>query len=120
MRLRGILIAAAAAGALGIAAPAITAAPAHASGITECGGYNMNNAHHMYWTFGRFSGFSFVWHLTTRNVPCYLARSFALHVSRTGDYRYHGFRYRVRWYYDEDYDIRATKGDQVIDWQGGA
>ena len=116
MRLGKTLVAAAVAGALAVVAPAIAATPVQAAGITECGTYDIG---HHGWTYHTISGAVPVANLTTRNVPCYLARPFSLYVTRTGNYHYHGFRFRVRESY-ETYDIRATKGDQVIHWQGGA
>ena len=130
MRLRRILTAAVAAGALGVAAPAITAAPAQAAGITECGNwvFTGNNVWHGYWTFRTVLGFTPVANLTTRGVRCSDARRASLNIMRYyappfGSHRntyWHGFT--LRWIFSngEDWDVRGTRGSQVIHWQGGA
>jgi hypothetical protein len=122
------LIAPAMAAALELAAPAVIL-PAHAqaSAITECGNFVQTTAWERgYWTFGMVPGFTPVTNLTTRNVRCSDARPYSFHVmnilppygSRRNVHS-HNFTCRIAWSYWEDWDVRCTRGSQVIHWQGG-
>ena len=117
MRLRNILIAAA--GALGIVGPAVTAVPAQAAGITECGNFHPTAAEGGYWNYRAVDGATPVYNLTTRGVRCSEARRFSLVVSTGARWPRHGFQ--EDWHFHgERYDVRCTRGSQVIHWQGGA
>lgn len=129
MRLRTSLITAAVAGSLGLAAPAITAARVQAAGITECGNFVLtgNGGNHGYWTLRLVYGYTPVYNLTTRGVRCSDARPASLNIMRRaptfGSHRnlyWHNFTCRFRWFNGEDWDVRCTRGSQVIHWQGGA
>ena len=123
------LIPVAALAALALAAPAVML-PAHAqaSAITECRNFVQTTAWERgYWTFRIVPGFTPVANLTTRNVRCSDARPFSFHVMNMlppyGSRRnvhYHNFTCRIVWSNEEDWDIRCTRGSQVIHWQGGA
>lgn len=109
---------------LAVIAGLALAGSAQAAPIRECGNYvPVGWAHGTwtgYWTFAVVPGFTPVANLTTRNVLCGDARRFSLAVSRSGAGRsYHSFRCRNTTIGTEDYDIRCTRGSQVVHWQGG-
>ena len=128
MHLGRIFTTAVVAGGLAFAAPAITAAPVQAAGITECGNFVLTgNGYHGYWTYRTVYGFTPVYNLTTRGVRCSDARPASLNIMRRapsfGSHRnvyYHNFTCRFRWFNGEDWDVRCTRGGLVIHWQGGA
>jgi hypothetical protein len=114
--------------ALGLAEPAVMVSAAQASAITECGNFVQTTTWERgYWTFRIVPGFTPVYNLTTRNVRCSDARAFSFRVmnmlppygSRRNVY-YHNFTCRITWSYGEDWNVRCTRGRQVIHWQGGA
>lgn len=126
MRLRSTLIAATVAGALGAAGPAITAVPAHAAGITECGNFHPTGGEapytvpNGYWDFRFVYGRTWISNLTTRGVRCSDAQRFSLGVtSAYPRYPQHGFRldYWRTWNRYTRADVRLTRGSQVIHWQ---
>jgi hypothetical protein len=102
---------------LGLALPTASAWPP----IKECGDFVQTGFAHGrpagYWTYRTVHGYTPVANLTTRVVQCSYARSFSL--TRHGG-RWQGFTCRSRTFYGEDWDVRCTKGNQVIHWQGGA
>src|SRR6476620_11742169 len=104
---------------VGMTALAVVPA-ASASPITECGNYVQTGISEGYWTHRTIYGYTPVANLTTRKVRCSYARPFSLIVTAGIRRRYQGFTCRIRWFNDEDWDIRCTKGEQVIHWQGGA
>lgn len=111
---------------LALAAPAVVAPVAQASGITKCGSYDYFG--HRWYTRGIVYGYTPVYNLTTRGVNCRDARNASLtimnhHMPRFGSRRnsyYHGFTCRWQWFNGEDWDVRCTRGSQVMHWQGGA
>jgi hypothetical protein len=104
------------------------ASTAQAAPIIECGTYNPYANHWTSTTHPDFSGYTPVYNLTTRNVRCSDARPASLNIMRHhsppfGSHRntyYHSFTCRWQWFYGEDWDVRCTRGSQVIHWQGGA
>jgi hypothetical protein len=97
---------------------------AQASAITECANFvptgwsASQNIWRGYWTFNTFAGSTPVTNLTTRNVRCSYARPFSLAVAAKSSRHHNGFTCRWR-HAGEEYDVRCTKGAQVIHWQGG-
>jgi hypothetical protein len=93
-----------------------------AAAITECGDYVPTGLAHGtwtgYWTFNPPGGFTPVTNLTTRRVRCSNARPFSLQVSQHSRRSYHGFSCKWKTSY-ESYDVRCTRGREVIHWQGG-
>jgi hypothetical protein len=100
-------------------------AAAQAGGITECGNFvptGWSSSQHIwrgYWTFRTTAaGFTPVTNLTTRNVRCSYAHTVSLRVANKAWRHYSGFT--CRWHNaGEEYDVRCTRGHQVIHWQGG-
>jgi hypothetical protein len=123
--------------ALAVLAVLAVAGPAAAQGpIRECGSFVPTGqsgppahiAYRGYWTFGLVGpvghGFTPVANLTTRNVSCRDARSASLTIVQINRiYPWHGFVLRFRMTGSErgteDYDIRCTRGGEVIHWQSG-
>jgi hypothetical protein len=97
-------------------------ASASASPLMNCGGYNMTNPAHGYWTYQSFYGYSLVWGLEARGVSCAYARPFSLHVAGywSGVRNRDGFVCTNRLYYGEDWSVRCTRGSQIIQFAGGA
>lgn len=119
MRLRKILIALVAVAGLAL----VGVAGAQAAPIRECANFVPTGQAHGtwagYWTYATIPGFTPVYNLTTRSIACSDARRFSLYVTRHGSHRYH--RFSCRWIPDyESYDVRCTRGRQVVHWQGGA
>jgi hypothetical protein len=93
-----------------LAAALAVAASAQASSITECG-----------WGPGLTPGSpAGIMNLTTRHVSCPNARHFAVQVTARDPRHWDGFACRIS-FYDQNlsFDIRCTRGRQVIHWQGG-
>jgi hypothetical protein len=109
-----------------VVAPVITAAPAQAAGIIECGNWVQTNGQPgtWHWSYGYSIPYSPARNLATRIVSCSDARPFALHVGFSGQRHYRG--YICKWHYwrsrrySPQFDVRCTKGARVIHWQGSA
>jgi hypothetical protein len=98
---------------------ALTADPAYASGIRECGNYGYREATGTSgWGMSPIDGAG-TYNLTTRRVTCPTARRFVLRYRGTDS---HYPTWRCREVNDYEFsDVRCSaSGGRVIHWQAGA
>ena len=106
--------------ALAAAVLLLAAAPASGASPTACGNFVQTSAGKGYWTYHIVYGYTPVYNLTTRGVRCSAARPFSLRETARMAHYMNGFTCSIRWFNGEDWDIRCTRGEQVVRWQGGA
>ena len=95
-------------------------ATAQASPIRECGNWVDTNGQPgtWHWSYRYSLSYSPVRNLTTRNVSCSNARPFSVRIG-AGWGSLHGFACKWRyWNHRSQADVRCTRGNQVIHWQG--
>lgn len=101
-----------------VALLAITATPASAGAVRECGSWGDHGDSQLRWGMSPVRGFG-IYNVTTRNVGCSTARRFARRYKGTDSY-YPTWKCRETNEYESS-EVRCTRsGGRVIRWQTGS